>query len=109
MEKPRHLEALPATLAQAAALALGESDLSRKCQLTLEMAERWADRSLALGGGVLLDIPERPGRPDRPELVPPHKVPRRSLRSQQGMVAMLHAIAHIELNAIDLALDIIAR
>lgn len=50
-----------------------------------------------------------PSRPARPELVPPAKVPRRRLNSPSGRVALLHAVAHIELNAIDLAFDLVAR
>ncbi|HEY8359670.1 MAG TPA: ferritin-like domain-containing protein [Ramlibacter sp.] len=46
-----------------------------------------------------------PGRPARPELVHPARVPRRSPASPQGLAALLHAIAHIEFNAINLALD----
>ena len=50
-----------------------------------------------------------PGRPERPELVDPARVPRRRLGSAEGRAALVHAIAHIELNAVDLALDIVAR
>lgn len=46
-----------------------------------------------------------PGRPDRPELIPPARVPRRRLGSAEGRAALVHAIAHIEFNAINLALD----
>jgi uncharacterized ferritin-like protein (DUF455 family) len=46
-----------------------------------------------------------PGRPDRPPLVPPQQVPRRRLGSDAGRAALVHAIAHIEFNAINLALD----
>jgi uncharacterized ferritin-like protein (DUF455 family) len=46
-----------------------------------------------------------PGRPARPALVHPAKVPRRSPSSPQGLAALLHAIAHIEFNAVNLALD----
>lgn len=46
-----------------------------------------------------------PGRPPRPTLVDPARVPRRRLGSTAGRVALLHAIAHIEFNAINLALD----
>lgn len=53
--------------------------------------------------------PKRPARPDRPELLPPRSVPKRSMGSEQGRAALLHALAHIELNAIDLAFDMIAR
>ena len=46
-----------------------------------------------------------PGRPVRPELVEPTAVPRRRLGSEEGRAALVHAIAHIEFNAINLALD----
>ncbi|MEY4713379.1 MAG: hypothetical protein RIS88_2829, partial [Pseudomonadota bacterium] len=46
-----------------------------------------------------------PGRPARPELVHPARVPRRSPFKPEGLAALLHAIAHIEFNAINLALD----
>jgi uncharacterized ferritin-like protein (DUF455 family) len=54
-------------------------------------------------------LPDRPGRPDKPELVPPRMKKKRSLHSEHGRIALMHALAHIELNAIDLALDIVAR
>ncbi|MCG8443495.1 MAG: ferritin-like domain-containing protein, partial [Caulobacterales bacterium] len=53
--------------------------------------------------------PDRPARPDRPVLVAPGKVPRRRLTRPEGRIALLHAVAHIELNAIDLAFDLVAR
>jgi uncharacterized ferritin-like protein (DUF455 family) len=46
-----------------------------------------------------------PGRPTKPELIHPSKVPRRSPFKPEGLAALLHAIAHIEFNAINLALD----
>jgi len=46
-----------------------------------------------------------PGRPDEPVLVHPARVPRRSPAKPEGLAALLHAIAHIEFNAINLALD----
>ena len=52
---------------------------------------------------------ELPGRPDRPVLVPSQDVPKRRLSSPKGRAALIHAIAHIEFNAINLALDAIAR
>lgn len=45
------------------------------------------------------------GRPARPELVPPEQVPRRELSHPQGHAALIHALAHIEFTAINLALD----
>lgn len=50
-----------------------------------------------------------PGRPQRPRLVPPDEVPRRSPHTPHGRAALLHAIAHIEFNAINLALDAVWR
>ncbi len=47
----------------------------------------------------------RTGAPAQPELVAAHKVPRRRLGSEAGRAALVHAIAHIEFNAINLALD----
>ncbi|MGY6273613.1 ferritin-like domain-containing protein [Achromobacter denitrificans] len=50
-----------------------------------------------------------PGRPSRPELVAPSQVSQRSMATQEGRAALLHALAHIEFNAVNLALDIIWR
>jgi uncharacterized ferritin-like protein (DUF455 family) len=50
-----------------------------------------------------------PGRPERPVLVEPRDVPRRTPFSREGRAALLHAVAHIEFNAINLALDAIWR
>lgn len=48
---------------------------------------------------------EAPGRPERPALVSPKDVPRRSVATREGHAALIHAIAHIEFNAINLAID----
>ncbi len=50
-----------------------------------------------------------PGRPLRPQLVPPMEVPRRSPFTPEGRAALLHSVAHIEFNAINLALDAVWR
>nr|WP_240763667.1 ferritin-like domain-containing protein [Paraburkholderia silviterrae] len=50
-----------------------------------------------------------PGRPARPELVEPRSLQRRSMSTPQGRVVLLHALAHIEFNAINLALDAVWR
>jgi uncharacterized ferritin-like protein (DUF455 family) len=50
-----------------------------------------------------------PGRPARPELVDPSRVPRRRLGTDTGRAALVHAITHIEFNAINLALDAVYR
>jgi len=50
-----------------------------------------------------------PGRPEHPELVPPAQVRHRSMATVEGRAALLHALAHIEFNAVNLALDILWR
>ena len=55
------------------------------------------------------DPPDFPARPARPELKDPRDMPRRRPGTAAGRVALLHAIAHIELNAVDLHWDIVAR
>ncbi|SDG98151.1 Uncharacterized conserved protein, contains ferritin-like DUF455 domain [Paraburkholderia phenazinium] len=50
-----------------------------------------------------------PGRPERPELVEPRKLGRRGMQSAEGRAVLLHALAHIEFNAINLALDAVWR
>lgn len=52
---------------------------------------------------------QSPGRPEKPQLVAPRDLPRRSINTAQGRAALLHSIAHIEFNAIDLALDAVYR
>ncbi len=82
-------------------------------------AQRWQDKLAAvaalddtLAAGQEQDLaepPDLPGRPAQPELVPPSQVAQRSVQSQEGRAALLHALAHIEFNAINLALDALWR
>jgi uncharacterized ferritin-like protein (DUF455 family) len=99
----------PNSLAEGAYGALIACDLDEKVRVTNEMATAWENRKLSLLGSKRLKAPERPGRPEKPELIPPSEVRKRPLTSAKGRLALVHAIAHIELNAIDLALDIIVR
>lgn len=99
----------PNSLAEGAYRALIACDLDEKIQLTNAMAKAWEDRALSLTSSKRFSAPLRPGRPDKPELISPSEVRKRPLTSAKGRLALIHAIAHIELNAIDLALDIIVR
>lgn len=92
-----------------ATLAILSADLDEKTELAQATARRWHERRLSLRSPLDPDLPERPGRPARPVLVPPKATGKRSLHTLAGRIAMLHALAHIELNAVDLALDIVAR
>ncbi|WFS03045.1 ferritin-like domain-containing protein [Rhizobium tumorigenes] len=89
--------------------AIGACDVERKAELAQETATRWFARTLSLRSPLDPVLPDRPGRPAKPELIPPKNMEKRSLHSVKGRIALLHAIAHIELNAVDLALDIVAR
>lgn len=54
-------------------------------------------------------MPDNPARPETPELLPPEKMPRRRGGSEKARISLLHALAHIEFVAIDLAFDLIGR
>jgi uncharacterized ferritin-like protein (DUF455 family) len=96
------------TLAEAAVAVLQTADPELKARRTRETADAWRRGEIAaVGTGV---PPARPARPERPPLMAPRQVPRRRISAgPRGRIALLHAIAHIELNAIDLAWDLIAR
>ena len=80
-------------------------DPQQKCQLTQQLYHDWLQQPGQLVDDHLpLPIGEA-GRPEKPELVPPREVPSRGIGSEQGRVILAHAIAHIEFNAINLALD----
>ena len=104
-----HARSKITSLKQGAIAALSATVLEDKIALTRSTARAWFNGQLAMGGDRSTSPPDRPGRPSKPNLVPPNRVKRRSVRSDKGRFALLHAIAHIELNAIDLALDIVAR
>ena len=97
------------SLRDGAVRAIRADDLDIKTLLTQEAARRWNERTLSLRSPLDMAVPERPGRPQKPELIPPRQMPKRALTTDKGRIALLHAIAHIELNAVDLALDIVAR
>lgn len=97
------------SLRDGAVCAIRAADLDIKTLLTQETARRWAGRTLSLRSPLDTPVPDRPGRPEKPELIPPRQMPKRALTTDKGRIALLHAIAHIELNAVDLALDIVAR
>lgn len=74
-----------------------------------EKARRTRAMDTALPVGADADIPARgviPGRPARPVLVPHTELSKRSVHTKEGRAVLVHALAHIELNAIDLALEI---
>ena len=84
--------------------ALMETDPARKIQQTYALYYGLRDGLYHREPTPVLSVPDA-GRPAAPELVAPKDVPRRRLGSREGLCAMLHAIAHIEFNAINLSLD----
>lgn len=62
-----------------------------------------------IDAGAELQSVDLPGRPDRPVLVPPRQLKSRGLGTEAGRASLVHAVAHIEFNAINLACDAIAR
>ena len=84
-------------------------DPAHKAIATRELHVAAADAELIDIDAALTEPARLPGRPLRPRLVPPAQVPRRSPFTTDGRAALLHAIAHIEFNAINLALDAVWR
>jgi len=96
------------SLAAAVVAVLQNDGADAKAQGARDMAERWAAGELAWTFDVA--PPDRPARPAKPEMLPPTHMPRRGRAgSERGRIALLHALAHIELNAVDLACDMIVR
>jgi len=103
----------PAALHARARACIEEPEPERKLEATLELARE-------IRGGALrppvdpgetpppAPIPS-PGRPASLRLVPPTRVPRRRLGRAEGRAHLLHALAHIEFNAVDLAWDAVYR
>ncbi|MEM9342737.1 MAG: ferritin-like domain-containing protein [Pseudomonadota bacterium] len=90
---------------------LSTADGREKTRVSRAHAKAWfaareAGAPLAVGSTA---PPDFPARPAKPELLPPRDVPKRKPGSPAGRIALLHAVAHIELNAVDLHWDIIAR
>ena len=98
------------SLFNAARACLDAASPDDKPARTFEAAAAFARGELSSDGE--LDAPEpirMPGRPATPRLVHPRDLPKRGLGSLQGRAAFIHAVAHIEFNAIDLAWDAVYR
>lgn len=113
---PPEIGAQPAARRRAAGVhamalrALQIRDPRKKCECVERLLEAWR------AGGLVVDpgdpAPTRivvPGRPEQPKLVRPQDLPKRGLQTVPGRQALLHAVTHIEFNAINLALDAVYR
>jgi len=92
----------------AANAALATADPTAKTASASALADAWEKGDLVIEE-TAPPPPDRPARPPRPLLAPPSAMPRRRLGGEAGRAALLHAVAHIEFNAVDLALDLVAR
>jgi uncharacterized ferritin-like protein (DUF455 family) len=101
---------LAPSLALAARAIVVAVDPAEKVRLAKLTAKAWFGRQLSLGRlSTDAAMPDRPGRPDQPELLSPRNMPKRSTGGEKGRFAMLHALAHIELNAVDMTWDLVGR
>lgn len=102
---------MPETLYGRTYTALMTADPAAKAAQVAALVADWQAGRLPAGNGrdaPALAVPDA-GRPMRPELLPHTDLPRRKPTTPEGHAALLHAIAHIEFNAINLALDCVYR
>lgn len=96
------------SVARAIRDALLTGDPHRKAMAARAVAREW--RAGALPFAFDVPMPDRPARPEKPELLPPGRMKKRGRGgSDRARIALWHALAHIEFVAIDLALDMAGR
>lgn len=97
-------------LREAAINWLVNTSPARKADGVKSLNAAWIAGQIALDAAAILPEPlDIPGRPEKPLLVSPLEVGKRSMRTPEGRAALIHALAHIEFNAINLALDAVWR
>jgi uncharacterized ferritin-like protein (DUF455 family) len=100
---------MPTDLISRAHACLMMADVDAKTAAVTALHAEWQIGSIAWQGDKVLTVSMAPGRPIQPQLVEPRQVPARSPATLAGRAALLHAIAHIEFTAINLALDHLCR
>ena len=96
------------SIAQACRSVLDASDPHAKVKAARNTARAWRRGELVFAFDA--SMPDEPSRPGRPELLPPSRMPKRGKAgSERSRIALLHALAHIEFSAIDLAFDLVGR
>lgn len=99
-------------LRQSALNWLLSDDPIRKSEGVISLQKAFIAKQVGLNATQKINAPDNkaiPGRPNKPELVSPLAVKKRSMRTAEGRASLVHALAHIEFNAINLALDAIWR
>ena len=89
--------------------AILEARPQAKCESTAALYQSWQKGELSTDPQAPILPIDDPGRPDAPQLVDPRKLERRSVATGSGRIRLLHAFAHIEFNAINIALDAVYR
>ena len=97
------------TLTEMAKHILSTSEVVDKVKLSEKYSTAWqkdrkSKKAIRIGQ---VDCPDTPSRPSKPNLLPPRLMPKRKYGTELGRVALLHSVAHIELNAVDLHWDMI--
>jgi uncharacterized ferritin-like protein (DUF455 family) len=96
------------SIAQACRYILLTADPEAKVKAARAAARSWRRGDLAFAFDAAM--PDQPARPARPDLLPPNRMPKRGKAgSERSRIALLHALAHIEFSAIDLAFDLVGR
>lgn len=102
------MEKEEASIAGACCAVLLAAEPRAKVKAARAVARAWRRGNLIPRFDVTM--PERPARPPAPELLPPNRMPKRGKAgSERSRIALLHALAHIEFSAIDLAFDMAGR
>jgi uncharacterized ferritin-like protein (DUF455 family) len=108
--RPEVSKGEPTELRQAALCWLAERDAAGKAAGVRSLAQAWSAGEIELDSAAALAAQQAiPGHPDKPELVAPRLVKHRSMVTPEGRAILIHALVHIEFNAINLALDAIWR
>ncbi len=94
-----------ASLSQCLAVCLRAAQPQDKTACVHRLRQDWQAGAIPFDASAPRPLIDQPGQPDRPVLIPPQQVPRRRADTLAGRAALIHALAHIEFNAINLALD----
>ena len=98
-------------LREASLAILASADAQSKVKQLLSLFNEYQNQAITLDVSRRIDSKDLtlPGRPQKPELVLPKLVPKRRMDIPEGRAGLLHSLAHIEFNAMNLALDAIWR
>lgn len=101
-------------LRQSALNWLTTDDPQRKVEGVIGLQKAYTEQQVSLNPQIKMGTEaiagrQLPGRPSKPELVSPLAVKKRAMNTVEGRAALIHALAHIEFNAINLALDAVWR